>query len=178
MVKLVDKIENVHIPFLIADVPNHKDIKPLILEDIKKLGVNPLSDTTQNLANTDWHLGRDVDRAYITHMVDVITPLYEEVRSTFEYPAPLICSNYWFQQYTAKDYHGWHIHAGALFSCVYYVDMGEGTPRTSFNLMGKEFEVEAKEGQVLIFPSFLLHCSKENKSEKLKTVISFNLESL
>ncbi len=169
--------ENVHIPFMVMDVPNHETIKPLILEDIKKLGINPLVDDDQHIVNSDWHLGKDVDRSYITHMVSVIDPLCIEIRDIYKYPLPIKCTNYWFQQYKHRDFHNWHMHDGAVFSCVYYVDAVDGTPKTSFNLMGNEFEVEAKEGQILIFPSFLLHCSKENKSEKTKTIVSFNLDS-
>jgi ectoine hydroxylase-related dioxygenase (phytanoyl-CoA dioxygenase family) len=85
--------------------------------------------------------------------------------------------NYWFQQYKRNDYHSWHIHENGLFSCVYYVDMPNEAPKTTFNILGNETEVSVSEGQVLVFPSYLLHCSKPNKNIKTKTIISFNIVS-
>jgi hypothetical protein len=44
-----------------------------------------------------------------------------------------------------------------------------------FELFGEAFEIDVKEGVVLIFPSFLKHCSKPNESKHTKTIISFNV---
>jgi ectoine hydroxylase-related dioxygenase (phytanoyl-CoA dioxygenase family) len=50
------------------------------------------------------------------------------------------------------------------------------TPKTSFKLFDKsEIEIEMNEGEILIFPSYLEHISKSNKSDKIKTIISFNI---
>ena len=84
--------------------------------------------------------------------------------------------NYWFQQYKKKDFHTWHIHGGCNFSCVYYVDIDDNCSKTTFRLLdGSEFDVAVKEGDVLVFPSYMPHTSKPNKSNKTKTIISFNM---
>jgi gentisate 1,2-dioxygenase len=36
-------------------------------------------------------------------------------------------------------------------------------------------KIEAKEGDILIFPSYKYHRSKKNNSKKIKTIIAFNV---
>ena len=85
-------------------------------------------------------------------------------------------TNFWFQQYGKKDHHGWHIHNGNDISVVYYLELPEGTPTTSFKTAeGKEVSANAKEGDFIFFPSVAPHCSPENDSDERKTIISFNL---
>jgi hypothetical protein len=40
--------------------------------------------------------------------------------------------------------------------------------------LNKINKFSVKEGDILIFPSFILHRGKRNKSNKTKTIISFN----
>ena len=172
--KIVRKYD-VPLAFYIFDVKDHAQIKPKILNDIAKLGVNPVTDNGQLIANTDWHLPRETHREYITHIYDTMQDVCRQVNEIGEDVDGIKVDNYWFQQYAPHNYHGWHIHGMSVYSCVYYVDTDEATPRTSFKMLGSEFEVEAEEGQILVFPSFLLHASKPNTSSKTKTVIAFNL---
>ena len=62
-----------------------------------------------------------------------------------------------------------------MFSCVYYAALPEGASLTTFKLLGKEFSIEVKEGQVLVFPAPFLHCSKPNQSNAEKIVVAFNI---
>jgi len=61
-----------------------------------------------------------------------------------------------------------------LYSNIYYLDLPEGTSKTTFKFIDKEFEVDVEEGDILTFPGSMLHCSKPNTSEHTKTVIAFN----
>jgi hypothetical protein len=91
-----------------------------------------------------------------------------------EYTTDLSVYNYWFQMYSKGDWHAWHNHLGANFSNVYYLNLPEGAAKTTFKILGKEFSIEVKEGQVLSFPGIVNQCSKPNPSEEPKVVIAFN----
>jgi hypothetical protein len=135
----------------------------------------------QRISNTDWHLSKDTPRPYEIFCQNIFKKAEEEINSKYRAINSLMkevvkTSSFWFQQYSSQDNHTYHIHRNSIFSCVYYVDFDEETPKTTFKLFnGEEFEIEAKEGEVLMFPSYLSHTSKENKSDKVKTVIAFNL---
>lgn len=161
-------------PFFIHTVDNHELIKPLILQDIKSLGVNRLEDSNERISNTDWHIGSKVFRNYFRHVEFEFYNVLGAVAKELDYPDGLGIKNYWFQQYNKNDEHKWHVHPESMFSSVYYVDLPDDASRTTFRIFGEEFEVSVKEGQILSFPSCFLHCSKPSQSDKVKTIIAFN----
>jgi hypothetical protein len=155
---------------------NHKIIKPLILEYIKSMGSYSLINKNQQVKNTDWHLSAEFKRPYYEHIEPIAENACKHLKEYLNYKnnnlRPL---NYWYQQYAKGDYHTWHNHGSASFSCVYYVDLNKDNPKTTFKINKNEFEIKVEEGEVLIFPGFLEHTSKENISDYVKTIISFNL---
>ena len=163
------------IPFLIFEVEHHLIIKERILNAIQEMGTFSFINKNQQISNSDWQLGREFNRPYVEYLGKVFNDVGEFVTNKFNYEQKVSVSNFWFQQYKSGDYHLWHKHENCLFSCSYYVNLSEDNPTTSFELFGEEFEVNVKEGSILIFPSFLNHCSKKNESENIKTVIAFNL---
>jgi hypothetical protein len=163
-------------PFYLYDVPNHAEVKPLILESIKSMGTHCVVKEGQQISNTDWHLSPERERPYFEYVkpiIDAHTQALTKSANLFESDYGIKFTHYWFQQYAKGDYHTWHIHEYCLFANVYYVDLPDGAAKTSFKVGDKEFEVEVAEGQILTFPSCFFHCSKPNPA-KTKTVISFN----
>jgi hypothetical protein len=163
------------IPFLIFEVKDHYLIKEKILDSIQEMGTYSFVNKEQSISNSDWHLGSDFNRLYAQYIEKVVLDVVEFVNKKFNYEEKLTARNYWFQQYEYGDWHFWHIHKHSLFSCSYFIDLSSDNPKTSFELFGEEFEVDVKEGMVLIFPSFLKHCSKPNKSKHKKTILAFNM---
>jgi hypothetical protein len=167
---------NTSIPLFKYKVLNHLDIKNVILNDIEKMGEFSFKTEFQKISNTDWHLGTSIQRDYQTKLVDIFIEIENFINNLYETVGRIKVVNYWFQQYKLNDFHGWHVHPGNLFSAIYYLDVNSETPKTTFRLFDKsEMEIEMNEGEILIFPSFLEHISKPNKSEKTKTIISFNI---
>lgn len=90
----------------------------------------------------------------------------------------------WFEHSITGDFHAVHNHGQIGYSAVCYVnyDKNEHTP-THFvspfaNFDGGEIMYhipEVDEGDLIIFPSSLLHYTKPNMSEKHRTIVSFNL---
>lgn len=169
---------NIDLPIFKITAHNHKILKPLILEAIKNMGTYGVIVEGQQITNTDWHREARIERPYYQHIKSIIEDASEQVRQFFNYKNNDIrATNYWYQQYSKGDYHDWHYHGDSTFSCVYYVDLNKDNPKTTFRINRNEFEVEVSEGEVLIFPGFLEHTSKENNSDGVKTIISFNINT-
>jgi hypothetical protein len=161
--------------FLKFKFPQHSELKTKLLELINMMGIHSMiEEPVQCVSNTDWHLSPSVNRVYYPLIQPVIEFYNEEIKNVLHLPRNLVCSNFWFQQYKNQDYHDWHVHPNCLYSSVYYLDLPEGTSKTTFKVLGKEFEVAVDEGDWLVFPGSTVHCSKPNKSEKIKTIIAFN----
>jgi predicted 2-oxoglutarate/Fe(II)-dependent dioxygenase YbiX len=83
----------------------------------------------------------------------------------------------WYQQYIQNDTHTWHIH-GENYTGVYYLELPKDSPKTELidQLdLNKKISIEAIEGDVIIFPSFIIHRSPKITNNLKKTIISFNL---
>jgi len=173
------KIINQQFPFLISTVENHAEHKEKILKSIDSMGIHGIDDplNAEKMTNTDWHLGRDVARPYFNDIKPLLDTHIQQVNEILQYPTcnrPDL-SNYWFQQYEYLDYHMWHMHATSILSNVYYVELPEESSKTSFKIMNREFTIDVKEGDIITFPSCVLHQSSPNQSSSRKTVIAFNL---
>ena len=83
----------------------------------------------------------------------------------------------WFQQYTTGGSHNWHTHS-SNFTNVYYLDLPDGSPKTEWidpiTSVVHSFDIE--EGDIITFPSFLVHKAPLNHSHDVKTIISWNMD--
>ena len=82
----------------------------------------------------------------------------------------------WFQQYIQNDSHQWHIHE-SNFTGVYYVELNdEENNKTELISGDTKLTPEVKEGDICIFPSFVVHRCPLIQSTKRKTIISYNFD--
>jgi hypothetical protein len=91
----------------------------------------------------------------------------------------------WFEQGEFGMSHAIHNHGPVGYSAVCYIDFEQGqhTPTkfvapflNFFNGSSLHHEVQdAKEGLIVFFPSSILHYTEPNRSQKPRTVMSFNL---
>ena len=90
----------------------------------------------------------------------------------------------WSQRYDIGQYHGAHNHGLMNISCVLYVefDSEEHFPTTFYSPNPNPFygtidkiAPPVNEGEILTFPSVLLHESPVSKSDKQRTIMSFNI---
>lgn len=160
-------------------VENHEEIKPKLLGAIEELGVHNIVMAHERITNTDWHVRDDIPNFRNKKYVEIAMPPIERHLEALQNKTGLLSptlSKIWFQQYGQGDYHGWHVHGRCMFSNIYYVDLDNDAARTTFRHFGQEFTIDLEEGCILTFPSFMQHCSKHNNSQRMKTVISFNLD--
>lgn len=90
----------------------------------------------------------------------------------------------WSQRYVKGQFHGAHNHGLMNVSCVLYVefDSEEHFPTTFYSPNPNPFygtidkiAPPINEGEILTFPSVLLHESPVSKSNKQRTIMSFNI---
>ena len=173
----------INCPLITESVPEHDRYKDELLLKIKQSGgekiIGGVDCVTSIITSGDYF--HENDRSYeplfFTMAKDTIQKLIKEffdVSSTEFKCEPTIP---WYQQYHHGDTHSWHDHAGgSTLSVIYYLELPEGTPGTEFidPYTGRVHRPRVKEGDVIVFPSFVRHRSPENKSDQRKTIISLN----
>ena len=127
---------------------------------------------------SDYDIDPDVPRAYLDvvedRIYDVLTEFCKEMPS-YPFFQGFEVKNFFYQQYKQAQYHGWHVH-NCQFSGVYYLDMPKGTPKTEYRdpFTDDIQELDIEEGDVVAFPSHLIHRAPANPVNIPKTIISFN----
>ena len=163
-------IKELQTEFIISDVADHSEHKPILLDLINTLPLNPLHDVSKTDCNLPIKLA---EKKYLQYFYsNIATPILVEQKNYFKAKKCDI-SNGWFQQYEEGSVHQYHNHPKANFSNVYFVELPDQQFKTSIKVGEKEYEYEVKEGQLITFPAHLLHCSKSNGNLR-KTVIAFN----
>jgi len=165
--------------YAVSKFQKHSSIKADLLELINNSNsMNVIAESAEtNITRADWNSCYDDNRPWKTlvypHLKKHLTQMYYELGYH-----DFILREIWFQQYGKNSQHGWHVHSSAMTN-VYYVDLPEGTPKTQLiNPFDQStvIEVDVEEGDTLVFPSFVLHRAPPNVSDKLKTIISYNVD--
>jgi len=109
--------------------------------------------------------------------------------------ADAIVAGSWFSINRLHSYHPAHTHVPATWSGVYYVQAEEDDAVITFYDANKEsnwpwmgfssanefntptFSIMPKTGRLILFPSFLKHSVEQQKQDRERVTISFNLAS-
>ena len=83
--------------------------------------------------------------------------------------------NLWFQKYKKDGVHNWHVHSNN-YTGVYYLKFPKHATQTQLVDKQKILEIDAKEGDIVIFPSFVIHRSPKITEDIEKIIVSFNLD--
>ena len=153
------------IPIYIGEVDLNK-IK-LINQKLEKIW---LSDTNSSYKNTlDEKVENVIDKDSLTYLLKSIIKLFEEKQQQ-KFKISLI--NIWENIYKNNDFQEPHIHPDADFSFIIYKKVDKDGGKTLFfnpsrnfidpfsnisYMYNKEFQPFCKEGQIVLFPSFLEH---------------------
>jgi hypothetical protein len=171
-------INSIECPYIISKLPEHEIIKDEVLKLINECESTQYTfpNDYTDISRTDWDVSREVERFYLKPVMQPITKLLQNRFDELGYDEIKI-RNIWFQQYNKGSEHGWHVHLGCQWTNVYYLDLPEGSPKTQLlNPMNQDeiIEMDVKEGDVLTFPSFILHRAPRVESDVVKTIISWN----
>ena len=170
-------------PIAIKHLPSHERYKDELLSLIKQSDGQLIegSNNIDHITSGDFfcqNASKLYTPLFLTIVKDVVKQLIDEfvdIRST---DLKAEARGLWYQRYSKTDTHSWHDHAyNATFSIIYYLELPRGTPGTEFldPFTKRVHRPRVKEGDVLMFPSFVRHRSPENKSDQIKTIISLNL---
>ena len=158
---------------------NHSQIKDKILSYIEKQEKYPINKEGYSITYTDYMTKtKPIDREYFKLLKNQ-TNFFEDLR-TFYRVNDIELSNIWYQQYYENDKHQWHYHNYANLLCVYLLELKDNDGLTQFYDLykNKPIDIDAKEGDIIVFNSLIPHRSPPLKSKHRKTAISINLNIL
>jgi hypothetical protein len=122
----------------------------------------------------------------ITSPLDIKTDILDEEIVLFENECNLkfISSEVWFQEYKQNMNHAVHNHGSTGFSSVCFIEYDKKYHKPTtfispFNnyITGEleRYEPDVEEGDIIFFPSNLLHYVPTNLVDKVRIIVSFNL---
>jgi len=162
--------------YTVADFEAHDKIKDGLLTLIDQSPANSMVNDNDklNITKVDWDTATDFSRPWVTLLLKDLQPHLGGVFKSMGFDMFKI-HEIWFQQYEQQASHGWHSH-GSNFTNVYYVELDEAAPKTVLinPYTREEFSPDVKEGQTLVFPSYVIHKSPDDFFENRKTIISWN----
>ena len=165
-----------------SNIEEHNTIKNKLLklfEENTETLVDREKGQNDNIHSLDWKNSKDGSREWVKFFYPI---LHKKLTEMVKPSGLKDCTVYdvWFQQYKKDGTHGWHTH-GANYTGVYYLNLNKDNPGTEILLPtdpSTKTTVKATEGDIIIFPSYFIHRSPINKSNNLKTIISFNFDAL
>tara|TARA_R100000951_G_scaffold69911_1_gene58822 strand:- start:2874 stop:3455 length:582 start_codon:yes stop_codon:yes gene_type:complete len=168
-------------PILKSKFKKNLKVRKKLLELINKQDSDSLKQMdayyTDSISKLDWDRRGDNEREWTKFIgPSLINHFKEEVKKIGLTNIQL--HDMWFQQYHKGDTHGWHTH-GHNFTGVYYLEFGKTAPRTQIvePLSLRIIDVDAEQGDIIIFPSMFIHRAPTSKTKKRKTIISFNFNA-
>ena len=153
----------------IFSVESHAQCKPLLLESIEKMKADNNIELNEKGYYYDFNIPK-ATRTYKDLFTQLTFPYIHDLAEAYGLQQAQEKLIFWFQQYIQGSDFGWHQHGGH-WACIYYLELPEMSEATEFLNYG-QFDV--KEGDLLFFPTFLVHRSPTIKSDSRKTIISTN----
>jgi hypothetical protein len=154
----------------------YKDALLHLFEKEKEYSVDVDNYYTDKISKLDWSKSTNFNREWIKLIKKDLINHFNDCASFLGYQK-IILKDLWFQQYKKGDTHGWHIH-GENYTGVYYVEYNKMCGNTqlidSFN-QNKLINLNTKEGDIVLFPSTVIHRASIQKNDLRKTIISFNI---
>ena len=167
-------------PCLLDSFKDHKKLKDTLVSLIKETKADYLNEQQDYYSDLihrlDWSQSKDKNREWVKHILPSLQNHFENCAKKLGYEKVDV-TNIWFQQYNKNGKHGWHTHA-ENYTGVYYVQFSNKCAKTQLIdpfSQNKKIEIEAKEGDIVIFPSYVIHRATEQKENLEKIIISFNI---
>jgi hypothetical protein len=133
------------------------------------------SDDVDRVDKLDWGDSKNVDRPWVRLFAPILQHRLVQMMHQVGYKDVNI-ENLWFQQYVENDIHNWHIH-GSTWVGVYYLEMDPSSPITELmdpTTQKIKIVPDLVEGDIIVFPSHVIHRAPRLSSNIRKTIISFN----
>ena len=174
------------VPIIHYEIENWAENKQKImaaLPDHKKEHYEISDDSITGLY-TDFYknaeVGNDTLPDYASVVIDIIKPYLQD----FTDQRRVEFTDMWYQKYYKNVQHQVHTHGHSGWSCVMYVEFDpmvhEPTQfyspfKNPWNGNLDTFQPPVNEGDMVLFPSTVMHEAPVNRSEKRRTIVSYNL---
>lgn len=164
---------------------DHWKSKKKILLKLKESAIGYTSSDDNDIV-TDYHeqLRKGI-RIYSQDLAEIFGDELDTVCDILDRGVAKITDS-WFESSSKNVYHGTHNHGGDGYSAVCFLeyDDQEHTPTkflsTSLSALDNEPMVyspsNVMEGDIIFFPSNILHYTEPNKSDKNRLVVSWNIK--
>ena len=150
-------------------IDDHNQHKQQILKECRKSKFYSMSsDINQRIKTTDFSENQG-ENHYPYFLKNILFPCSKQILRAYD-SKKMGMINIWFQEYIPGNFHDWHTHGSSNLSGIYYINLSHKDMATQFKVLN----VDIEEGNMIIFPSHLLHKSPVFK-EGTKTIISFNI---
>lgn len=154
---------------------NYDKIKPFLVDAIRSSPGQKFVDVTK----TDWDGGHNHNRN--SNYWKILSPFVETSfnnvkQHLYKEYAEYMTTHYgyvWYQIYGYDSFHSFHTHPGCSFSNVFFVNLPNQIVQTDF--VGLNNPIHLEEGDMVTFPSYLLHRSPKNPFTEDKIVVAFNI---
>lgn len=165
--------------YTVSTFEKHYEVKDQLLkmfetcESQRELSKN----LSLDIYRSDWFNNEDLEREWVKFFLSSFDKEFSDICKELGY-TEYKYMQVWFQQYLTNGIHDWHTHSGH-FAHVYYLELPEDGPKTVLVNPYTQAEYiipDVREGQIITFPSWVIHRSPRNESEKRKTVVSMNFE--
>ena len=133
---------------------------------------------TSAISRLDWNKASDfINRPWVNFVHHLILAKFNSMLEKNLGLTGVRLKHLWFQQYIQNDSHQWHIHE-SNFTGVYYVELNdEENNKTELINGDTKLTPEVREGDICIFPAFIVHRCPLIQSTKRKTIISYNFDA-
>lgn len=165
--------------YTIGKLPVHTELKDQILQSLSQSKTDTLvmqdSYYSDSVNKLDWSQARDFTRPWVQLLKPHIETYLNKLAVALGYQSAII-EEFWFQQYVTGNAHGWHTH-GSNFTGVYYLELDEASPKTEIiepSRQNKKIVMDVNEGDILMFPSYVIHRAPVIENNIRKTIVSFN----
>ena len=163
--------------YTITKFKDHEQVKSGLLDLLENSPYESpsLPSSEVNISRCDWHLSNNFQRPWVLFIKDQLLAQMLEIYKQVGYDGYTL-QEIWFQQYLSNSGHGWHTHS-SNFTNVYYLELPDDTPTTQLISPFDQktiIDIDVSEGDILTFPSFVIHRGPVNQSIKQKSIISYN----
>ena len=167
-------------PCLIDKLKTHSKIKKELISLLKKTDSNFLESKNDYFGDLihrlDWNNSTNFSREWVEFLQPYLHKHLKNFANVLGYQ-DINFINLWFQQYNQNGKHGWHIHS-ENYTGVYYVKLSNKSAKTELInpfSQNEKIIIDAKEGDVVIFPSYVIHRALTQKEKINKIIVSFNI---
>jgi len=155
---------------------DHKKYKKPLLEYFKSEPVSRRNVKKDSIYKFDFDRSTDLNRNWVKMILQSFVSSFEKFLIDMKFKT-IDLKDLWFQQYKKGNTHQRHIH-GCTFTGVYYVKYDKNCVGTELvnPINNKIIRPKVSEGDIIVFPSFIIHTAPPQISNTLKTIISFNFD--